>query len=132
MAYQDGGETVAADLAPLCRHDHPLKGQAGWTLQRPAPGAFLWTSPLGGRYEISPNPSCRRPDTCPGPDDPRHDEAAPPGPDTLTMWRPAHRHPPTTPNRSTWTRRRPPSDRRAAAGRRAGAAARGFDDADTP
>ena len=51
VEYQDGGPTVAADLAPLCRHDHTLKGQAGWTLEQPAPGTFLWRSPLGGRYD---------------------------------------------------------------------------------
>ena len=70
------GPTVAADLAPLCRHDHILKGQAGWTLQQPTPGAFVWTSPLGGRYEVQPEPVLPPlPGTCPGPDDPRHDEA---------------------------------------------------------
>ena len=96
VEYQDGGPTVAADLAPLCRHDHTLKGQAGWTLQQPTPGTFLWISPLGGRYEVQPEPVLPPlPDTCPGPDDPWHDEAAPPGPETLTMWtdRTHHRHP---------------------------------------
>ena len=86
VEYQDGGPTVANDLAPLCRHDHTLKGHAGWTLHQPAPGTFVWTSPLGGRYEIEPEPILPPlPDTCPGPDDPWHDEAAPPGPDTLIM-----------------------------------------------
>ena len=71
VEYQDGGRTVAADLAPLCRHDHTLKGQAGWTLEQPAPGAFLWSSPLGGRYEVRPEPVLPPlPDPCPGPDDP--------------------------------------------------------------
>ena len=89
VAYQDGGETVAADLAPLCRHDHTLKGDAGWTLHQPAPGTFVWTSPLRGRYEIQPEPILPPlPDACPGPDDPWHDEAAPPGPETLIMYGP--------------------------------------------
>ena len=89
VEYQDGGRTVAADLAPLCRHDHTLKGQAGWSLEQPAPGVFLWRSPLGGRYEVRPDPVLPPlPDLCPGPDDPWHDEVAAPGPDVLTMWRP--------------------------------------------
>jgi hypothetical protein len=95
VEYRDGGPTVAGDLAPLCRHDHILKGQAGWSLQQPTPGTFLWTSPLGGRYEVRPEPVLPPPpDACPGPDDPGHDDAAPPGPDTLTVWRPS---PPRSP-----------------------------------
>lgn len=71
VGYQDGGPTVAADLAPLCRHDHTLKGRAGWILQQPAPGTFLWISPLGGRYEVRPEPVLPPlPDPCLGPDDP--------------------------------------------------------------
>jgi hypothetical protein len=94
IEYQDGGATVAADLAPLCRHDHVLKGQ-GWILQQPAPGRFLWISPLGGRYEVRPEPVLPPlPDARPGPDDPRHDDAAPPGPEMLTMHGP---DPPTPP-----------------------------------
>ena len=66
-----------------------LKGHAGWTLHQPAPGTFVWTSPLGGRYEIEPEPILPPlPDTRPGPDDPCHDEAAPPGPDSLIMYGP--------------------------------------------
>ena len=53
--YQHGGPTVAADLGPLCRHDHGLKDR-GWILQQPKPGTFLWISPLGGRYEVQPEP----------------------------------------------------------------------------
>jgi uncharacterized protein DUF222 len=88
VEYRHGGETVAADLAPLCRHDHILKGQ-GWILQQPTPGTFLWISPLGGRYEVQPEPVLPPlPDICPGPDNPWHDEAAPPGPDTLIMYGP--------------------------------------------
>jgi len=89
VEYQHGGPTVAADLAPLCQHDHLLKSQPGWTLQQPTPGTFVWTSPLGGRYEVRPEPILPPPPgTCPGPDDHRHDDSAPPGPDTLIVWRP--------------------------------------------
>ena len=94
VEYRHGGPTIAADLGPLCRHDHVLKGH-GWTLQQPSPGTFIWTSPLGGRYEVQPEPvQAPPPETCPGQDDPWHDEAAPPWPDTLTLWRPS---PPRSP-----------------------------------
>jgi hypothetical protein len=88
--YQHGGPTVAADLAPLCRHDHRLKGEAGWLLEQPAPGTFTWTSPLGGRYEVRPEP-VRPPvlDPCLAPDDAYHDEPAPDAAETLILWRPA-------------------------------------------
>ena len=88
VEYQHGGRTVAADLGPLCRHDHTLKGR-GWTLRQPSPGAYLWISPLGGRYEVQPEPVLPPlPGTCPQPDDPWHDQAAPPGPETLIMFGP--------------------------------------------
>ncbi len=87
--HRHGGPTVAADLAPLCRHDHTLKGQAGWTLRQPSPGTFLWTSPLGGRYPVRPEPVLPPlPDPCPGPDNHQHDQPAPPAPDSLTVWTP--------------------------------------------
>ena len=70
VEYQHGGPTVAADLSPLCRHDHVLKGR-GWNMQQPEPGTFLWLTPLGGRYEVQPEPVLPvLPDTCPAPDDP--------------------------------------------------------------
>ena len=90
VEYRHGGETVAADLAPLCRYDHTLKGQAGWILLQPTPGTFIWITPLGGRYAVQPEPVLPPlPDACPGPDDPRYDDAAPRGPDMLIMYGPA-------------------------------------------
>jgi len=78
----------------LCRHDHVLKGR-GWNMQQPEPGTFLWLTPLGGRYEVQPEPVLPvLPDTCPAPDDPQHDEAAPLGPEMLIMYGP---DPPLTP-----------------------------------
>jgi len=86
VEHQHGGETIAADLAPLCRHDHTLKTRAGWTLHQPTPGTFIWTSPLGGRYEVQPEPVLPPlPDSCPGPDDPDHDQGAPQSPESLTL-----------------------------------------------
>ena len=98
IEYQHGGPTIAADLAPLCRHDHLLKGQGGWTLQQRSPGTFVWTSPLGGRYEVRPEPILPQPPgTCPGPDVHCHDDSAPPGPDMFTVWRPSPPPPRTEP-----------------------------------
>ena len=97
--YQHGGRTTAADLAPLCRHDHTLKHEAGWTLAQPRPGAFVWTSPLGGRYDVAPEPVLPTlPDPRPAPDDPYDDEPATAGPDTLTLWRPRPPPPPPEPD----------------------------------
>ena len=58
--YQDGGPTVAADLAPLCRHDHTLKGQAGWTLEQPAPAPSSGAARSAGGTTSGPSPSCHR------------------------------------------------------------------------
>ena len=72
VAYQHGGRTVAADLGPLCRHDHTLKTDGGWTLVQPSPGSFVWTTPLRGRYTVQPEPvlpPLREP--CPAPRRPR-------------------------------------------------------------
>jgi hypothetical protein len=49
-AHAAGGATVRINLGPLCPHDHQVKHGAGWTVEQPEPGLFLWSSPLGGRY----------------------------------------------------------------------------------
>jgi hypothetical protein len=48
--HADGGLTVRINLGPLCSHDHQVKHRAGWTVEQPVPGEFVWSSPLGGRY----------------------------------------------------------------------------------
>ncbi len=48
--HADGGATVTANLGQACPHDHDLKDQAGWRLEQPEPGLFVWHSPLGGQY----------------------------------------------------------------------------------
>ena len=99
VAVQDGGTTVAADLGPLCRHDHTLKTNGGWTLVQPTPGSFVWTSPLRGRYPVQPEPVLPPlPESCPAPDDPEHDEPAPASEEVLMIWKPTPpRARPTTP-----------------------------------
>jgi hypothetical protein len=49
-----GGSTVEDNIASLCRHDHRLKHQGGWTLTQPEPGIFAWTSRLGVHYHVRP------------------------------------------------------------------------------
>ena len=89
IAYQKGGKTIAADLGPLCRHDHVLKTDGGWTLEQPEPGRFVWTTALKARYEVRPEPvQPPLPDTCPTPDDPEHDEPPPRAPEILEVWKP--------------------------------------------
>jgi hypothetical protein len=52
-AWAETGVTDSADLAPLCRHDHRLRHQTGWTYQRLDDGDHLWTSPLATSYTTS-------------------------------------------------------------------------------
>jgi hypothetical protein len=54
--YTDGGPTTEANLGPLCRHDHCIRHQHGWTY-RPLPnGDHQWTSRLGHTYTTSGTP----------------------------------------------------------------------------
>jgi hypothetical protein len=56
VRYADGGETTVDNLTPLCRHDHRLKHQAGWTYQPLPDGDHQWTSKLGHTYTTSGTP----------------------------------------------------------------------------
>ena len=53
-AVADGGETCDCNLAPLCRHDHCIKHQHGWTYQRLPDGRWQWTTRLGHTYVQTP------------------------------------------------------------------------------
>jgi hypothetical protein len=48
------GRTAADNLGPLCRRDHRLKTDGGYTLHQPRPGVFEWTTPTGLRYQATP------------------------------------------------------------------------------
>ncbi|HZC25381.1 MAG TPA: HNH endonuclease [Actinopolymorphaceae bacterium] len=74
VRYADGGPTDEDNLGPLCRHDHRLKDQGGWTLHLPRPGTAQWTSPLGHTYLVHTEP--------PHPDDEPLTTAAQPPPRT--------------------------------------------------
>ncbi len=49
--HAKGGETVGANLDPMCRHDHRVKTEAGWSLRRVA-DTFEWTTRLGHVYLV--------------------------------------------------------------------------------
>ncbi|RWZ64296.1 HNH endonuclease [Labedella populi] len=62
VAWADGGETAADNLAALCSGHHHLKHETAWSVARtdPAPtggGARLvWTSPAGRTHTTEPDP----------------------------------------------------------------------------
>ncbi len=58
----DGGRTCDCNLAPLCRHDHCIKHQYGWTYQRLPDGRWQWTTRLGHTY-ITGRTRSQKPDT---------------------------------------------------------------------
>jgi hypothetical protein len=51
--HAEGGPTHTDNLAPLCRHHHVIKHEAGWSYQAVANGDYVFTSPLGHRYTTS-------------------------------------------------------------------------------
>lgn len=57
VAWADGGETMAANLAPRCRKHHTMKHQTTWRVEQPAgSGRPVWTSPTGYEREADPPP----------------------------------------------------------------------------
>lgn len=52
--WASGGPTCDTNIGSLCRHDHRLKHEGGWTLHQPRPGHFVWTSRLGRHYRVRP------------------------------------------------------------------------------
>ncbi|WP_229116080.1 DUF222 domain-containing protein [Parenemella sanctibonifatiensis] len=47
--------TNPSNLGPLHRRGHRAKTHAGWRVCQPAPGVFIWTSPLGLNYLVTPS-----------------------------------------------------------------------------
>lgn len=47
-------QTHADNLGPLRRKAHRAKTHAGWRVKQPEPGRFIWISPLGRRYTVTP------------------------------------------------------------------------------
>jgi hypothetical protein len=56
IAWQDGGETCATNLAHLCKGHHRLKHHTAWKLQHDpdSPGVLEFTSPVGRKYRTEP------------------------------------------------------------------------------
>lgn len=51
--HSAGGPTVEENLAPLCRHHHRVKHEAGWILRKSGHAEYRWTSRLGHSYTVS-------------------------------------------------------------------------------
>jgi hypothetical protein len=56
VEHAAGGETTDTNLGALCRHDHRLRHDGGWTLEQTSPGRFTWTSRLRQTYHREPPP----------------------------------------------------------------------------
>lgn len=54
--WAKGGPTIQENLGVLCRHHHGYKHHDGVRLVQIAPGVFVWTSRLGHRYSVGPDP----------------------------------------------------------------------------
>lgn len=50
VAFADGGDTSATNLALLCRRHHRLKHASPWTMRHLGGGGLEFTSPTGRRY----------------------------------------------------------------------------------
>ena len=54
--WADGGPTTHDNCAPLCRHDHLIKDERGWTYRPLSNGDYQWTSRLRHRYTTGGRP----------------------------------------------------------------------------
>ncbi len=54
LAWDDGGNTSAANLRPLCPRHHHLKHEARWDVEREPDGTTQWISPDGRVYRAPP------------------------------------------------------------------------------
>ena len=55
-AWEDGGETSAANLGALCRRHHRMKTHGGWKLESFEDGSCEWTSPVGKKRFVPARP----------------------------------------------------------------------------
>jgi hypothetical protein len=62
VAWEDGGETAAANLAHLCRAHHRLKHATEWRVEQSpgGRGTLDWRSPSGCRYSTEPRDGLAR------------------------------------------------------------------------
>jgi len=55
VPWQRGGPTCSCNLGGACRTHHQVKQLPGWKLEQPRPGYFIWTTPAGLTYRVSPD-----------------------------------------------------------------------------
>lgn len=55
LAPPGSRQTAAENLGPLSRKVHRAKSAGGWRVIQEEPGCFLWTSPHGFRYLVTPD-----------------------------------------------------------------------------
>ncbi|UUV36359.1 HNH endonuclease [Amycolatopsis roodepoortensis] len=70
LPWQHGGHTNADELIDLCRRDHRLKDEPGWTYHLAADGTLTITTPTGQSYDSSPPPLHQPRPPVPGADEP--------------------------------------------------------------
>ncbi len=56
IPYDKGGLTCSCNIGPRCRVHHKVKQRPGWHLDQPIPGVFVWMTPSGRRYTVTPDP----------------------------------------------------------------------------
>ncbi|MFI7119224.1 DUF222 domain-containing protein [Amycolatopsis sp. NPDC049868] len=56
VPWQHGGHTSDTELIDLCRRDHRLKDEPGWTYHLASDGTLTITTPTGQRYDSTPTP----------------------------------------------------------------------------
>ncbi|RSN28249.1 HNH endonuclease, partial [Amycolatopsis sp. WAC 01416] len=56
VPWQFGGTTNADDLIDLCRRDHRLKDEPGWTYHLTSDGTLTITTPTGQSHDSTPPP----------------------------------------------------------------------------
>ncbi|GAA3634318.1 HNH endonuclease signature motif containing protein [Microbacterium awajiense] len=54
IAWEHGGTTTEANLAPLCKANHTVKHHGNWTVRQQPGGILEWTSPTGRIYTVHP------------------------------------------------------------------------------
>jgi len=54
VPFGNGGHTTTSNLTPLCRRHHRAKTHQGWTYRRLRSATYLWRSPHGYAYLVTP------------------------------------------------------------------------------
>ncbi len=54
IAWEHGGHTAEANLAPLCKGNHTVKHHGNWKVRQHPGGVLEWTSPTGRVYTVHP------------------------------------------------------------------------------